>query len=183
MEGAFKLQLKADAGSQAEKFVLEKLEVLGKRKAALEKALSEKGESESNVISLDEVRQDLEDRVSKVTKGWAKLPAVQKRRALRCLIEKMFISPKGLDIYYYSCALPQEGMLGGGSGETENAAKILPWRARGTDSKLLVQNCTSARVATPAGFEPAAPCLEGRCSIQLSYGVVKFPNAFKNLLG
>ena len=22
----------------------------------------------------------------------------------------------------------------------------------------------------PAGFEPATPCLEGRCSIQLSYG-------------
>ena len=28
------------------------------------------------------------------------------------------------------------------------------------------------RLATPAGFEPAAPGLEGRCSIQLSYGVV-----------
>ena len=27
------------------------------------------------------------------------------------------------------------------------------------------------RVATPAGFEPATPCLEGRCSIQLSYGI------------
>src|SRR5258708_4288569 len=26
-------------------------------------------------------------------------------------------------------------------------------------------------VATPAGFEPATTCLEGRCSIQLSYGV------------
>ncbi len=26
-------------------------------------------------------------------------------------------------------------------------------------------------MATPAGLEPATPCLEGRCSIQLSYGV------------
>src|SRR5262245_52287970 len=26
-------------------------------------------------------------------------------------------------------------------------------------------------LATPAGFEPAAPGLEGRCSVQLSYGV------------
>ena len=25
-------------------------------------------------------------------------------------------------------------------------------------------------VATPAGLEPATPCLEGRCSIRLSYG-------------
>jgi hypothetical protein len=27
-------------------------------------------------------------------------------------------------------------------------------------------------LAIPAGFEPATPCLEGRCSIQLSYGIV-----------
>ena len=26
-------------------------------------------------------------------------------------------------------------------------------------------------LATPAGFEPATTCLEGKCSIQLSYGV------------
>ena len=27
-------------------------------------------------------------------------------------------------------------------------------------------------MAIPAGFEPATLCLEGRCSIQLSYGIV-----------
>jgi hypothetical protein len=29
---------------------------------------------------------------------------------------------------------------------------------------------TAAICARPAGFEPAADCLEGSCSIQLSYG-------------
>ena len=29
---------------------------------------------------------------------------------------------------------------------------------------------TGGRVARPAGLEPAAPSLEGSCSIQLSYG-------------
>ncbi len=27
-------------------------------------------------------------------------------------------------------------------------------------------------MAIPAGLEPATPCLEGRCSIQLSYGII-----------
>lgn len=27
-------------------------------------------------------------------------------------------------------------------------------------------------LAIPAGFEPATLCLEGRCSIQLSYGII-----------
>lgn len=28
------------------------------------------------------------------------------------------------------------------------------------------------KMAIPAGLEPATPCLEGKCSIQLSYGTV-----------
>ena len=28
-------------------------------------------------------------------------------------------------------------------------------------------------MAIPAGFEPATPCLEGRCSIRLSYGTIR----------
>ena len=33
--------------------------------------------------------------------------------------------------------------------------------------------CERRRMARPAGLEPATPGLEGRCSIQLSYGRVK----------
>jgi hypothetical protein len=33
--------------------------------------------------------------------------------------------------------------------------------------------CTLEEMARPAGFEPATTCLEGTCSIQLSYGRVE----------
>ena len=38
-------------------------------------------------------------------------------------------------------------------------------------------------MATPAGLEPATPCLEGRCSIQLSYGVVETPLKSREQIG
>ena len=36
-------------------------------------------------------------------------------------------------------------------------------------------------MATPAGLEPATLCLEGRCSIQLSYGVINKVKSRKSL--
>lgn len=160
MESAFKLQLTAPEGSEALKFVIEKLESLGKKKVALQKALNEAEESDSNVVSLAEVRQDIEDRVHRITKGWAKLPAAQKRRALRRLIQQLLISPKGLDIYYNSSAIPESVPLGGLSKENERPAKVIPLRARGTSfqgSKSSIQNCTSARMVTSRGLEPRSP--------------------------
>ncbi len=41
---------------------------------------------------------------------------------------------------------------------------------RGSATSSLIRPL--AIVARPAGFEPAAPSLEGSCSIQLSYGRV-----------
>src|SRR5262249_17479698 len=37
---------------------------------------------------------------------------------------------------------------------------------------LVCQQQISEELATPAGLEPATTCLEGRCSIQLSYGAL-----------
>lgn len=125
-----------------------------------------------NVIFLDDVRRDLEDSVFRVTKGWSKLPAAQKRRALRRLVQKLAVGAQGLDIYYYNCASQLAGTSGEFSEGTESSAKVLTFATRGSRSKLSIQNCTSARVAIPAGIEPATPALEGRCSIQLSYGIV-----------
>ena len=37
--------------------------------------------------------------------------------------------------------------------------------------RIIVAISAAAEMATPAGIEPATSCLEGTCSIQLSYGV------------
>ena len=51
-----------------------------------------------------------------------------------------------------------EGLQNGLQNVVENR-----WRT--ADKSLII-------LAIPAGFEPATLCLEGRCSIQLSYGIV-----------
>ncbi len=173
MEAAFKFQMKAEQESESAKFFYEKIEVLGKRKISLEKNISETSDPESNVISLSEVRRDLEGRVQAVSKGWTKLSAIQQKRALRRLVQQLLIGPKGIDIYYYSSAL-SDGMSSGGLfREQKSPAKVIPFRALGiekADSKLKVQNCLSARLVMPLRFERRTYALEGRCSIQLSYG-------------
>ena len=40
-----------------------------------------------------------------------------------------------------------------------------------------MSGCSLCRVACPAGIEPATTDLEGRCSIQLSYGQLRFDYA------
>lgn len=178
MEQAFKLHLQASNGTETSKFLFDKIEALGKRKNLLEESLNGMVDNEkSSIISLAEVRLDVESRIERATKGWVKLPAIQKKRALRKFVQKMLISQNGLDIYYYSDAMPEERSLGALSNETKSVAKVLPFGDRETGlgskksgSKQWVQNCVFARMVIPEGFEPSTYCLEGNCSIQLSYG-------------
>ncbi len=173
MEAAFKFQLKADQNSESAKFLLNKLEDLGKRKVILEKELRVAKELESNVISLEKARENLEVGVNAITKGWKKFSAIQKRRALKRLIQELRIGPGIIDIFYYPNTLKSQGSHEGLSeeqGHSTNALSVVGYGKHRADSKLKVQNCTSARLVMPPGFEPGTYCLEGSCSIQLSYG-------------
>lgn len=165
MEAAFKFQMKAEQGSESGKFFYDKIETLGKRKISLEKSISEAHCSESNIISLSDVRRDFEGRVQAASKGWTKLTAVQQKRALRRLIQQLMVGPNGIDIYYYSSAL-SDGMSSGGLfAEQESPAKVIPFRNLGTEkigSKLKVQNCLSARMVMPLRFERRTYALEGQ---------------------
>ena len=38
----------------------------------------------------------------------------------------------------------------------------------------MYERLTLKRMASPAGFEPATLCLEGRCSVHLSYGLTDY---------
>src|SRR5438105_3662083 len=60
--------------------------------------------------------------------------------------------------------------------DDRSAAPLTTMPAVGMSPRL-PGDATEEVVATPAGFEPATTCLEGRCSIQLSYGVGSWANA------
>jgi site-specific DNA recombinase len=153
MERSFKFQMKAEEGSESARFFLEKLEELGKRRTILEKEMNTAEELPSNVFSLLDVKKDLEDRVQATTRGWVKLSAAQKRRAIRRLIKQLNVGPGVIDIYYYSNALASGSSSGVLSMESESVAQILPFRVRGNglkSSKLSVQNCPIDEMVIPA---------------------------------
>jgi hypothetical protein len=54
-----------------------------------------------------------------------------------------------------------------GSGESDRSISV---HFGGISARLKSECCDLASLARPAGLEPAAPSLEGSCSIQLSYG-------------
>ncbi len=159
MEAAFKFQVSAKKGAESEKFLMTKLDELGKRKSALEKGILELEASKPSITSLSNVRKDLENRVRLVSKGWSKLSAAQQKRTLRHLIHQLFVGPQGIDIFYYSNAF-SEGMTPAGLlTEQKNTTKMLPFRTLGTgkiDSKLKIQNCLSASLVTSPGIEPGS---------------------------
>lgn len=177
MEAAFRLQMNSPTDSQAAKFCVDKIESLGNQKKNLVKRLSVVRETDTNVISMTQAKKNLYERTEAVTRGWSKIPEAQKRKALRRLIKKILIGPQGMDIYYYYNSLAEEKSLGVLSVGSESVAKVLAFKthgigstAFGTDSKQWVENCPLEGLVMPEGFEPSTYCLEGNCSIQLSYG-------------
>ena len=141
MDAAFKLQMNATAGTHAVQFYSEKIESLGSKKMELKKQLGALNESDTNVISITETKKNLHDRVEAVTRGWSKLPDVQKRRALKRLLKDVLIGPEGMDIYYFYNSLAEERSLGVLAVETGNPAKDLAFRGPRNRSKLKAENC------------------------------------------
>ncbi len=179
MEAAFKLQMNAPVDSQAAKFCVDKIESLGTQKQDLGKRLSVVKEIDTNVISMAQAKKNLYERTEAVTRGWTKIPEVQKRKALRRLIKEVLIGPEGMDIYYYYNSLAEEKSLGVLSIENGSVAKVLAFGSRGTgsvslenSSKQWVENCPMGGLVIPVRFERTTLALEGRCSIQLSYGTM-----------
>lgn len=70
--------------------------------------------------------------LQQATRGWAKLPAIQKKRALRKFVQKISIGQNGLDIYYFSNSVSVERSLGVLGMESQSVAKVLPFKVRGT---------------------------------------------------
>lgn len=148
MEAAFKLQMNSAAESRSAQFCFEKIEILGTQKNELMKRLAVLKEVDTNVVSISEAKKNLQERTEAVTRGWSKIPEIQKRKALRRLIKEILISPEGMDIYYYYNSLAEEKSLGVLSVESESVAKVLSFKARGTAfaglgtrSKQWVENC------------------------------------------
>ena len=162
MDAAFKLQMSGTSGTHAVQFYSEKIESLGSKKTELRKQLGALRESDTNVISISEVRKNLQNRAEAVTRGWSKLPDSQKRRALKRLIKDILIGPDGMDIYYFYNSLAEERTLGVLAVENESPAKVLPFRDSGNRSKLKVENCPMIGMVTPGGIEPPTYSLGNR---------------------
>ena len=162
MDQAFKFHSTAPVDSESARFMFEKIENLGKKKSNLKAELNENEESFSNVISLDEVRSDLENRVQMVTRGWNKLNMVQQKRALRRLVREMRVGPGVIDVFYYSKASGNEcpsGWVHEKSGKHAQGHYLESYGNLFKKSKWEVQNCLSARLVITARIELATPSL------------------------
>ncbi len=158
MNAAFKLQMDAASGTHAVQFYSEKIESLGSKKMEIKKQLAALNESDTNVISIGQVKKNLQDRSEAVTRGWSKLPDSQKRRALRRLIKDILIGPEGMDIYYFYNSLAEERSLGVLAVESGSPAKVLAFRGPRNRSKLQIENCLSVGVVSLADVERTKSC-------------------------
>ena len=106
-------------------FCVNKIESLGTQKNDLVKRLRVVKETDTNVISMAQAKKNLYERTEAVTRGWSKIPEVQKRKALRRLIKEILIGPEGMDIYYYYNSLAEEKSLGVLSVGIESAEDLI----------------------------------------------------------
>ena len=158
MESMFKLQINAPTNSQAASFCIDKIETLGTQKKDLIKQLSAAKETDTNVISMAQAKKNLFERTKAVTRGWSKIPEVLKKKALRRLIKAILISPSGMDIYYYYNSLAEEKFLGVYPIESGSVAKVLSFKAQGTELATLGNdskrsNCPLSGMVTPPRLE------------------------------
>ena len=96
----FKFHMSVSGGNESVSLAAEHLEILGNRKKVLKKYLENLEIFESGQKEACEVSQSIENKMQSFKKGFSKAAPTTKRRMLRRLLEKLVLTPKGLETYF-----------------------------------------------------------------------------------